>query len=97
MKPEDWNALIADPDVVLIDTRNGYEVDIGTFKGALDPKTRSFSEFPAYVKENLDPTRTPKVAMFCTGGIRCEKASAFMLEHGFPEVLSPRRRHSEIP
>lgn len=86
VKPENWNALISDPNVVLIDTRNGYEVDIGTFRGALDPKTQSFSEFPAYVRANLDPAQKPKVAMFCTGGIRCEKASAYMLQQGFPEV-----------
>lgn len=86
VKPEDWNALIARGDVVLIDTRNDFEVAIGTFEGAIDPRTRVFSEFPEYVKANLDPAKTPKVAMFCTGGIRCEKASAYMLAHGFGEV-----------
>ena len=84
--PEDWNALISDPDVVLIDTRNAYEYDIGTFRGALDPHTATFREFPAYVSNNLDPARHKKVAMFCTGGIRCEKASSFMLEQGFEDV-----------
>ena len=84
--PEDWNALLADPDVVLVDTRNDYEYDIGTFRGALDPKTTTFREFPNYVKQNLDPTKHKKVAMFCTGGIRCEKASALLLEQGFENV-----------
>ena len=84
--PEDWNALIADPDVIVVDTRNDYEYGIGTFKGAVDPKTKTFREFPQYVKNNLDPARHKKVAMFCTGGIRCEKASSFMLEQGFEEV-----------
>lgn len=84
--PEDWNALISDPDVVLIDTRNGYECDIGTFRGAIDPKTTTFREFPAYISNNLNPARHKKVAMFCTGGIRCEKASSFMVEHGFEQV-----------
>ena len=86
VKPEDWNALISDPDVILVDTRNDYEVDIGTFKGALDPKTTTFREFPQYVANNLDKSKHKKVAMFCTGGIRCEKASSFMLEQGFEEV-----------
>jgi UPF0176 protein len=82
----DWNALIADPDVVLIDTRNSYEVGFGTFEGAIDPGTRHFSEFAGYVRENLDPAKHRKVAMFCTGGIRCEKASSFMKAEGFEEV-----------
>ncbi|MEQ1837053.1 MAG: rhodanese-related sulfurtransferase, partial [Candidatus Nitrotoga sp.] len=84
--PEDWNELIADPDVVLVDTRNAYEYDIGTFQGALNPHTTTFRQFPAYVKNNLDPAKHKKIAMFCTGGIRCEKASAYMLEQGFEEV-----------
>ena len=67
--PEDWNALIADPDVIVVDTRNDYEYGIGTFKGAVDPQTKTFREFPQYVKNNLDPARHKKVAMFCTGGI----------------------------
>ncbi|MDP2071429.1 rhodanese-related sulfurtransferase [Methylotenera sp.] len=86
IKPEDWNALISDPDVVLIDTRNDYEVDIGTFKGAIDPKTTTFREFPEYVARHFDKTKHKKVAMFCTGGIRCEKASSYMMDKGFEEV-----------
>jgi len=86
VKPQDWNALISDPDVILIDTRNDYEYDIGTFKGAIDPKTTTFREFPEYVSKNLDAKQHKKIAMFCTGGIRCEKASSFMIEQGFEEV-----------
>jgi len=86
VKPEDWNALISDPAVILLDTRNDYEVHIGTFKNAADPKTATFREFPKYVAENLDKTKHKKVAMFCTGGIRCEKASSYMLEQGFDEI-----------
>ena len=86
VSPEEWNELISDPEVVLIDTRNDYEVQIGTFQGACNPQTASFREFPEYVREHLDPQKHKKVAMFCTGGIRCEKASAFMLEQGFEEV-----------
>ncbi len=84
--PEDWNALVDDPDVVLIDTRNDYECDIGSFRGAINPRTTNFRQFPDFVRENLDPHKHRKVAMFCTGGIRCEKASAFMLKEGFEEV-----------
>ena len=86
VKPEDWNALINDPDVILLDTRNDYEVHIGTFKGAVNPETTTFRQFPEYVAQNLDKTKHKKVAMFCTGGIRCEKASSYMLEQGFDEV-----------
>lgn len=86
INPKDWNTIISDPDVVLIDTRNDYEVDIGTFQRAISPQTKSFREFPEYVQQNLDPNKHKKVAMFCTGGIRCEKASAFMLSQGFQEV-----------
>jgi len=86
VKPQDWNALISDPEVVLIDTRNDYEVDIGTFKGAIDPKTATFREFPQYVADHFDKTKHKKVAMFCTGGIRCEKASSYMMDQGFEEV-----------
>lgn len=86
VKPEDWNSIISDPDVVVLDTRNDYETHIGTFKGALDPKTTTFREFPKFVDDNLDKTKNKKVAMFCTGGIRCEKASSFMKEQGFEEV-----------
>jgi len=84
--PGDWNDLVNDPEVLLIDTRNDYEYGIGTFRGAIDPHTQSFRDFPAYVRSHLDPEKHKKVAMFCTGGIRCEKASAFMLEEGFAEV-----------
>lgn len=86
VKAQDWNALISDPDVTLIDTRNGYEAAIGTFKNALDPNTQTFREFPTYVKQNLDPAKHKKVAMFCTGGIRCEKSTAYLKEQGFDEV-----------
>ncbi|WP_372797748.1 rhodanese-related sulfurtransferase [Litorivivens sp.] len=86
VKPKDWNALIADPDVLLIDTRNDYEVEIGSFKGAVDPRTKTFREFPEYVEQNVDPSKHKKVAMFCTGGIRCEKASSYMKQQGFEEV-----------
>ena len=86
VKPDDWNALINDPDVIVLDTRNDYEVHIGTFKGAVNPETTTFREFPEYVAQNLDKTKHKKVAMFCTGGIRCEKASSYMLEQGFDEV-----------
>lgn len=87
VEPQDWNALVNDPDVVLIDTRNDYEVGIGTFKGALDPHTESFGAFPKYVRENLHNQKHKKIAMFCTGGIRCEKASSFMLNEGFENVF----------
>lgn len=86
VKPEEWNALISDPDVILVDTRNDYEVQVGTFKGAVNPHTETFREFPEYVKENLDPEKNRKVAMFCTGGIRCEKSTAYLKEQGFDEV-----------
>lgn len=86
VEPQDWNALLNDPEVLLVDTRNDYEVAIGTFEGAIDPKTTSFREFPAYVKAHFDPSRHKKVAMFCTGGIRCEKASSYMLGEGFEAV-----------
>ena len=85
VEPEAWNDLISNPDVLLIDTRNDYEVNIGTFSGSLNPKTLSFSEFPAFVA-TVDPLKHRKVAMFCTGGIRCEKASSYMLSQGFEEV-----------
>ncbi|NUN63378.1 rhodanese-related sulfurtransferase [Pseudanabaena biceps] len=84
--PHEWNQLITDPDVVVIDTRNNYEVEFGTFKGAINPNLETFGEFPNYVKEQLDPSKHQKIAMFCTGGIRCEKASAYMLSQGFSEV-----------
>jgi len=84
--PENWNELINDPDVTLIDTRNTYETAVGIFKGAIDPKIETFTEFKDYVSTNMDPKKQKKVAMFCTGGIRCEKASSYMLAHGFEEV-----------
>ena len=86
VKPQDWNAIISDPEVILIDTRNDYEYSIGTFKNAINPKTTTFREFPKYVKTHFDPKKHKKVAMFCTGGIRCEKASSFMMNEGFDEV-----------
>jgi len=86
VKPSDWNALISDPEVVLVDTRNDYEVEIGTFENAIDPKTKSFRDFPEWAKNNLDRNKHKKVAMFCTGGIRCEKSTAYMKEQGFEEV-----------
>jgi UPF0176 protein len=88
--PKDWNALISSPDVLLVDTRNEYEVQIGTFKNALNPHTTNFRQFPAYVEQHLDPARHKKVAMFCTGGIRCEKSTAYLKEQGFDEVYHLR-------
>jgi len=84
--PKDWNDLITDPDVILIDTRNDYEVEIGTFKGAINPNTKTFREFPSWVEANKDKLNKPKVAMFCTGGIRCEKASSYMKNNDFNDV-----------
>jgi len=86
VKPEDWNDLISDPDVLVVDTRNDYEVQIGTFKNAIDPKTTSFREFPEWANNNIDRTSNKKIAMFCTGGIRCEKSTAYMKEQGFDQV-----------
>ncbi|MCX7107281.1 MAG: rhodanese-related sulfurtransferase [Methylococcales bacterium] len=86
VNPKDWNSLISDPDVILVDTRNDYEFKVGTFRNAINPNTESFREFPNYVRENLDPIKHKKVAMFCTGGIRCEKSTAFLKEQGFDEV-----------
>lgn len=86
VSPKDWNDVIRDPEVIVIDTRNDYEVSIGTFKQAKNPQTASFREFPEYVHNHLDPTKHKKVALFCTGGIRCEKASSLMLSQGFQEV-----------
>lgn len=86
IEAKQWNQLISQPDVLLIDTRNNYEVEIGTFAGAVNPGTESFRDFPQYVKDHLDPARHKKIAMFCTGGIRCEKSTAFLKENGFDEV-----------
>ena len=87
VEPEDWNELISDPDITVIDVRNGFEVAIGSFAGAIDPGTTSFSDFPAFVRSRLDPARHRRIAMFCTGGIRCEKASSLMLGEGFETVF----------
>ena len=86
VEPQDWNALITDPEVTVIDTRNHYECDIGSFEGAINPQTTTFKEMPAFVDQQLDPVKHKKVAMFCTGGIRCEKSTAYLLEQGFDEV-----------
>ncbi len=86
INPETWNEIIADPEVLVIDTRNKYEYKVGTFQNAISPETDSFREFPQFVEQNLDPKKHRKVAMFCTGGVRCEKASAYLLEQGFEEV-----------
>lgn len=88
--PQDWNALISDPDLTLVDTRNDYEVRIGSFANAINPGTGSFREFPHYAEKHLDPTRHKKVAMFCTGGIRCEKSTAYLKSQGFDEVYHLR-------
>ena len=85
--PHDWNALISDPDTIVIDTRNDYEVRLGTFNKAVDPQTTSFGEFPAWVEANREQLEGRKIAMFCTGGIRCEKATAFVRGAGFDEVF----------
>ncbi len=82
----EWNKLISDPDVILIDVRNDYESEIGSFKNATFPNTKNFRDFPEYVKNNLETVKHKKIAMFCTGGIRCEKASSFMLDTGFEDV-----------
>jgi UPF0176 protein len=86
VKPQDWNELITNPDVLVIDTRNQYEVEIGSFVGSIDPHTDSFTEFPAYVAAHLDPQQHKQIAMFCTGGIRCEKATSYLLSQGFENV-----------
>lgn len=86
VKPEKWNELINDPNVILVDTRNNYEVEIGTFKGAINPQTTNFRNFPEWVQRNEDIFDKPKIAMFCTGGIRCEKSTAYMKEQGYEEV-----------
>lgn len=84
--PQEWNDLIRDPEVLLIDTRNDYEYAVGTFEGAINPHTETFREFPQYVKDHLDPEKHKKVAMFCTGGIRCEKSTAYLKSLGFNDV-----------
>ena len=101
VEPRDWNALVDDPRVLLVDTRNAYEVGIGTFRGAVDPDTRSFREFPVWARAHLDPRRQRKVALFCTGGIRCEKAAGYLLQQGFETVYQLRggilRYLEEVP
>ena len=82
----DWNALIETPGTLVIDTRNAFEVALGTFEGAVDPGLRNFGQFKQFAARHLDPARQPRIAMFCTGGIRCEKASAYLLARGFTEV-----------
>ncbi|OOY29653.1 hypothetical protein BMI90_05315 [Thioclava sp. L04-15] len=86
VEPQDWNELISSPDTVVIDTRNDYEIEIGTFEGAIDPGTKSFREFPAWWRDNAHRFHNKRVAMFCTGGIRCEKSTNFLLAEGVPEV-----------
>lgn len=86
LSPKEWNQLISDSDVTIIDTRNNYEVEIGSFKNAINPKTQTFRQFPKFAKENLDPQKHQKIAMFCTGGIRCEKSTSYLLDQGFKEV-----------
>lgn len=90
VSPAEWNEIISDPETVVIDTRNDYEVKIGTFRNAVNPHTETFREFPDWVKNELDPQKHKKVAMFCTGGIRCEKASSLMKQMGFGEVYHLR-------
>ncbi len=87
VQPEHWNTEISRPDTLVLDVRNEYESGIGGFKNAVAPHTETFREFPEYVQQNLDPAEHPRVAMFCTGGIRCEKASSYLLSRGFREVL----------
>jgi UPF0176 protein len=86
VEPTDWNDVIAAPDTLVIDTRNAFEVAIGTFEGAIDPAIANFGQFKKFVARHLDPARDRKIAMFCTGGIRCEKASSYLLAQGFTEV-----------
>lgn len=86
VEPAEWNSLITDPSVTLIDTRNRYETEVGRFQGAIDPQTEDFREFPEYVEKELTPDTHPRIAMYCTGGIRCEKASSLLLQRGFKEV-----------
>jgi len=88
--PEDWNALVDDPEVTLIDTRNEYEISIGSFVGANNPHTDSFRQFPGYARQHLDPAKHTKIAMYCTGGIRCEKSTALLKQQGFDEVYHLR-------
>lgn len=84
---DEWNRLLEDPDTIVIDTRNQYEVDIGTFKNAVSPETTTFREFPEWAEQNLDPDKNKSVAMFCTGGIRCEKSTSYLKSQGFENVF----------
>ena len=86
LQPKEWHEFIQDPNVIIVDTRNDYEYLTGTFEGAIDPQTKTFGEFPAYVKEHLSDAKDKKIAMFCTGGIRCEKSTSYLLQEGFKEV-----------
>lgn len=86
LDPQQWHALIQDPEVILIDTRNDYEYELGTFKNAINPDIENFREFPEYVEQHLSDKKDKKIAMFCTGGIRCEKTTAYMKEQGFQHV-----------
>lgn len=88
--PSAWNALMADAEVKLVDTRNVYETRVGSFRGAIDPRTEAFDEFPGWAARNLDPDRDRRIALFCTGGIRCEKAAALLSQRGFREVYQLR-------
>ncbi|HIA72585.1 MAG TPA: rhodanese-related sulfurtransferase [Phycisphaerales bacterium] len=87
VKPEEWNALISDPNVILVDTRNDYEVEIGSFKNSINPNIVSFGELPQWLEDNIDVNEQPRVAMFCTGGIRCEKSTAYLKESNFENVF----------
>ena len=86
IKPKDWNNLISDKETILIDVRNNFEVEMGTFKNSINPNTKSFTEFKSYLKNNLNKAKDKKIAMFCTGGIRCEKISSYMIKKGFKDV-----------
>lgn len=90
VEPEDWNDLMRSPDVITVDTRNDYEIAIGSFEGAVDPKTSAFREITDWIAENLDPAKNKKIAMFCTGGIRCEKSTALLKQKGFSEIYHLR-------
>ena len=96
LEPEDWNALISDPEVITIDTRNDYEVKVGQFRGAINPKTDDFTSFAEFVDTQLAEHKEKKIAMYCTGGIRCERSTAY-LRKGLQSGLSSQRRHFEIP
>lgn len=86
VEPQHWNALIDDPQVLVVDTRNSYEIAVGTFENAINPQTESFRDFPAFARDHLDRKQHPKIAMFCTGGIRCEKSTALLKQMGFENV-----------